>query len=364
MATHSVWMLAASQVGISDGGSLSGITQGDGSHLVGQDITLNAGDWQELRVRDNDGNFDDNDSAQRLDGGQAIDGIDYADGLRVEAEYRLVLEGPDGAQYTVFGLNVNEPDPVTGNSYGTVEGLAFLGGFPPVGVPLRVVSAHEGPNYAGNPPVAYDDLAVPICFTPGTRIRVPGGWTAVERLTPGDRVITRDGGARPLVWVGRMRLRPQRLAAEPWLAPLRIRAHAFGPGRPARELTLSPQHRLLLRDPRAELLFGSPEVLAAAAHLEDGDRVRRCAPRDGVVYLHLCCARHEILCAEGLDVESLRPGPAALAMLAPAARADLCALFPDLAAGGSVAAARPLLRRHEAALLVPRAAAPALVAAA
>jgi hypothetical protein len=364
MATYSVWMLGASQLDISGGGALSGTTQGDGSHLVGRDITLTSRDWQEVRVRDDDRNFDDNDGSQRLDGPQVIDGVAYRDNLRVEAEYRLELEGPDGARYTVYGFNVNEPNPVGGQSYGTAEGLVFQGAFPPAGVPLRVISAHEGPNYAGNPALPYAKLAAPICFTPGTRIAVPGGWAAVERLAPGDRVLTRDRGAQPLVWVGLLHLPAARLRADPALGPLRIRAHAFGPGRPERDLVLSPQHRVLLLDPRAELLFGAAEVLAASAHLADGDRVRPSAAPGGVTYLHLACARHEILCAEGLAVESLRPGPAALAAMGPRQRAELLALWPELAGGAALPAARPLLRRWETALLAHRAPRPELARAA
>jgi hypothetical protein len=351
MATNSVWILSADRIGLDRNASLSGVTQGDGSHLVGNSLTLRSTDWQELRLRDANGFFDDNDIGQRLDGAQQIGGVTHAGGLRIEAEFRLVLEAADGTRYTAYAVNVNEPNPVGGESYSTVEGLAFHKVFPPAGVPLRVVSAHEGPSYMGNPKVAYADLAAPICFTPGTRIAVPGGWAAVETLAAGDPVLTRDHGAQPLVWVGRMHVTAARLRADPALCPLRIRADAFGPGRPGRDLVLSPQHRVLLSEPRAEMLFGAPEVLAAAAHLADGDRVRPQPSADGVDYLHLACARHEILCAEGLAVESLRPGPAALAALGPAARAELTRLWPELATGATVAPARPLLRRWETAML-------------
>lgn len=353
--SFSVWILEASNVGLSDGASLSGITQGDGSHLLGVQITLLNRNWLEVRVRDNDGTFDDNDNQQVLDGAQVIDGVAYADGRRVEAEYRVVVQAPDGTEYTLYGFNVNEPNPVTGNSFGTIEGLAFLGppgGFPPDGVPLTVISTHEGPNFQGNPPVAYEDLASPICFTPGTRIAVPGGTVAVEGLQPGDLVLTRDRGPQPLAWVGSVRLSAARLAAEPALRPVTIRADSFGPGLPAHDLTVSPQHRILVRDARAELLFGTPEVLVAALHLVDGRRVVQPAPAAGAVYHHICFDRHEIVFAEGLEAESLRPGPAALRSVPAAARDELLRLFPELSApGAALPAARPLLRRWEAAAL-------------
>ncbi|WP_200306304.1 Hint domain-containing protein, partial [Paracraurococcus ruber] len=42
-----------------------------------------------------------------------------------------------------------------------------------------------------------------ICFYPGTRIRTPDGEAAVETLAIGDLVLTADGQARPVRWVGR-----------------------------------------------------------------------------------------------------------------------------------------------------------------
>lgn len=106
MARFSIFMLGESQISISGGAQLDGVTQGDGSHLVGQTITLNSNAWNEVNIRDNDRNFSDNDSIQRLDGAQDIDGTTYANNTRVEAEYGLTLT--DGVNYwQVVGFNVN-----------------------------------------------------------------------------------------------------------------------------------------------------------------------------------------------------------------------------------------------------------------
>jgi hypothetical protein len=75
MADYDIWVLGESQVTISGGGQLDGVTQGDGSHLVGRTITLNTRNWSAVAVTDNDSNFEDSDnSGQRLDGAQTIDG--------------------------------------------------------------------------------------------------------------------------------------------------------------------------------------------------------------------------------------------------------------------------------------------------
>lgn len=350
---YTIYMLEAQNITVSGGGSLSGVTQGAGSHLLGRTITLNTNDWLATQINDDDANFDDNDgSGQTLAGSQTIGGVTYT-GNRVEAEYKLVLRDPaTGDTWTVIGYNVNNSSP----SYGTIEGLAFIGGvggFPPRGIALEVISAQEGPGAGGQPATAATDYATPPCFTPSTRIDTPAGPRTVEALRPGDLVLTRDHGAQPLRWTGRVRLSPAELAAAPRFRPVRIAAGAFGPGLPERPLTVSPQHRMLVEGPRCELLFGAAEVLVAALHLAGQPGVAVDPAPGGVTYLHLMFDRHEIIRAEGAWTESLHAGALDRLHFAPAARAELLALFPELAAARPRGAlARPALRAWEARLLV------------
>lgn len=354
MANYSVWMLEASNITVSGGQSLSGFTQGDGSHLVGETIRLDSNSWLETFVSDGgtDTTFDDSDGNQRLQGAQTINGTTYTNTPRVEAEYRLILSDPTtGTTWEVLGYNVNNSSP----AYGTVEGLAFVGppgGFPPIGVDLNVVAAFEGPGRSGQPSIDAGNLATPPCFTPGTLIETETGLVPVEDLRAGDRVLTRDAGPQPLVWVGSVTLSAQDLRRHPEFQPVRIRAHAFGPGYPARDLLVSPQHRILLRGWQAELYYGTPEVLAAAIHLIDGKRVIRDPARDGIRYLHIMCDAHQIIRAEQLETETFLPGEAALAGVPAATLAELLALFPDLAAPHTPPRpARPILRGWEAQVL-------------
>ncbi len=184
------------------------------------------------------------------------------------------------------------------------------------------------------------------CFVAGTLIDTPGGPVPVETLTPGDMVLTRDSGPQPLRWIGR-----RTVPARGDLAPIRIAAGTFGDHD---TLMVSPQHRVLVRDGLAELLFGEPEVLVAAKHLVNDRTVLR-RPGGLVSYVHLLFDRHEIVFSAGLPTESFQPGPQACAAFAEDAMAELCRIFPelDLATGaGYGAAARPTLKSYEAHLLV------------
>ncbi len=336
MADYDIWVLGENDVTVSGGGQLDGISQGSGVHLAGRTITLNSRDWAPVAVTDNDTNFQDSDSSQQLNGAQTINGVTYASGTTLEAEYGFTVT--DGTtSYQLIGFNVNNSSP----AYGTIEGIAFVGppgGFPPTGVPLTVTSTQEGPNYAAA------DYVTPICFALGTLIDTPGGPRAVETLTPGCLVTTLDGQAAPLRWVGRGIHRPG-----PGEGPIRFRAGAIGN---ARDLVVSPQHRIYVEDWRTELFFGLGGVLVAAKEFVDGVSVVQ-EEVDLVTYFHLMFDAHEIVLSEGVPTESLYPGPCALHSITDAARDELMMLFPDLDAMAPASPpAAPHLRSFEAQVIL------------
>lgn len=298
MPTYTIHALGESQMTLSGGAQLSGFTQGDGSHLVGVDITLNSNAWEAIDVFDTESNYQDSDNSQTLDGAQTFDGTSFADGRRVEAEYQLTVQDPDGNTWTLIGFNINEPG-VT--SYATVEGLAFIGGpggFPPQGVPLTVISASEG----GSRP--YDDLATPICFRAGSRIATVEGPRAVEDLVPGDEVRLKNGGTGRVERVLIQRFPASVVARDDRFWPVRIAPGALGPDLPRRAVWLSRQHRVMLNDWRAQVYFGEEAILVPVHKLVDGDAIRSVAPEGGITYVHVALAAHEVLICEGLGCES------------------------------------------------------------
>ncbi|PZQ99767.1 MAG: hypothetical protein DI533_03725 [Cereibacter sphaeroides] len=348
----SVWMLESSKISLSDGATLGNKSQGDGSHLLHRTITLNEKAWHETFVADDDKSFDDNDGNQKLDRDQVIGGVRYTAGSQVESEYHLTLLDPQtGKTYGVYGYNVHGSD----GGYGSIEGLAFLGpkgGFPPVGRPLQVVATAEGPGSYNQKAVGYSELASPPCLVPGTLVDTPHGRIAAEKLRSGNLVMTCDNGLQPLVWTGMVSFAAARVAAEPWLRPIRIRKGALGWDLPERDLLVSPNHRMLISGWQAELHMGTPEVLVAAKHLVDGKNVVAEPANGPVSYVLLMLRNHQLIRAEGAVTESFQPLDDRPDL--PPHLSELLQLFPDLRAnrGADPRAVRRCASAREATLLI------------
>ncbi|MEM1265923.1 MAG: Hint domain-containing protein [Pseudomonadota bacterium] len=177
-----------------------------------------------------------------------------------------------------------------------------------------------------------------VCFTGGTRIRTPTGLREIEDLRAGDLVLTRDNGPQPIRWIGATHLTEETLSAFPEKRPVEIAAGALGDHDTIR---VSPEHRVLLRDGRAEALYGLPEVLVASRMLLNDGTIRQVAV-GGVTYHHILFDAHELIEAEGLWSESFHP--AMLSTGVPAAtRDEVLELFPTLEAEEAPRLARPQL---------------------
>jgi hypothetical protein len=131
------------------------------------------------------------------------------------------------------------------------------------------------------------------CFLRGTRIATPGGEVAVQTLRAGDRVLTADGRAVPLVWTGRQRVRAATPLDRALHYPVRVRADAVAPGAPRRDLLVTGDHALFI-DGRlipARLLVNGASIVAEREMTD-------------FTYFHLELGRHDLLLAEGLPAES------------------------------------------------------------
>ena len=90
------------------------------------------------------------------------------------------------------------------------------------------------------------------------------GEKPVRELKPGDRIITRDTGTAIL-----KDIRKRRISG----FAVRIKANSLGHNRPERDATLPAGQPVLVRDWRAQALFGAKQVLVPAARLIDGEFV-------------------------------------------------------------------------------------------
>ena len=186
--------------------------------------------------------------------------------------------------------------------------------------------------------LTFDNTNV-VCFERTTLISTPQGQQMIGDLSVGDDVVTRDNGIQKIRWIG-----SKTVAGKGHLAPIYIRKGTLGN---ARDLLVSPQHRMLLRGWQAELLYGENEVLAAAKMLVNDQTIRQITCNE-ITYVHMLFDDHEIVLAEGCWSESYCPSKENVDALDLSARLELLEMFPELASTSIFNSARTSLKMHEA----------------
>lgn len=202
-------------------------------------------------------------------------------------------------------------------------------------------------NGSGVTDTAFVTINTIPCFVAGTHILTVEGERLVETLKAGDLVETMDAGPQPIRWIGR-----REVVAEGALVPVHICAGAFGEHR---DLWVSPQHRILIKNGKADLWFGNEEVLVAAKDLVNDITVRRDTARAKVEYVHLLFDEHQVVFSEGLPTESFLPGPHTMSGFETEIFDEICAIFPEIDPSSGLgygASARPSLKAHEAQILL------------
>ena len=126
----------------------------------------------------------------------------------------------------------------------------------------------------------------------GTMVRTLEGVLPVEYLTPGDRIVTRSGMRR---------LASVSVVARKMVDLVRIRASTVGHDRPDQDLLLSPSQPVVIRDWRAQALYGVTAAAIPAARLADGEFVCLETHRN-VRLFTLRFDDEEVIYAEGLEL--------------------------------------------------------------
>jgi hypothetical protein len=169
--------------------------------------------------------------------------------------------------------------------------------------------------------VDFSEIENIICFARSTKILTHRGEELIEDLAEGDQIVSLDNGLQQIRWIG-----SRTVPATGDFAPITIAKGVLGNHS---DLTVSPQHRMLVSGPMAELLFCEPEVLVPAKHLLSWDGVYR-AQVDAVEYFHILFDTHQVIHAKGALSESFHPGEQAMDAVSEEAKAEILALFPEL----------------------------------
>jgi Ca2+-binding RTX toxin-like protein len=131
------------------------------------------------------------------------------------------------------------------------------------------------------------------CYLAGTRFLTQDGEVPVESLSIGDRVVTYDGRAEPIKWIGR-RVVFTRFADPLRILPIRIKAGVLDHNVPSRDLLLSPDHAILVDD-----------VLIQAGALVNGTSiVRETDVPETFTYYHVELDDHSLILAENTPAET------------------------------------------------------------
>ena len=284
------------------------VADASGSNVLGEDITINTGGGDDTIIGG---------GGVTADGGDGDDVFEIQDSTGTITIVGGETGETDGDCLDFTDWNLTEAQADTLRTY--IQGV------------IDTQSPDEGTgDYSGS--ITIDGLTVTfseiekfvVCFTRGTQILTDRGEVAIEDLEEGDCVQTMDSGLQPIRWIGSSKRK-----ARGNLAPICIKEGTLGN---ARDLFVSPQHRMLITGWRAELLTGETEVLASAKSLVNDSTITRVEGGE-VEYFHMLFDKHEIVFAEGAPSESFHPGQEGWKALDAPTRDEILELFPELEDG-------------------------------
>ena len=138
--------------------------------------------------------------------------------------------------------------------------------------------------------VVVEQSLIGLCA--GTIVLTLDGEIPVEHLSIGDRVISRSSGTAILRDI---------VITQAMMTPIRIKAGSLGHTRPDRDMLVSPDAQLHIRDWRAEALFGAPSAMIPARRLIDGEFVAEETTRV-VTLFNLVFDRAQVIYADGMEI--------------------------------------------------------------
>jgi hypothetical protein len=133
---------------------------------------------------------------------------------------------------------------------------------------------------------------ITACFATGTSILTDTAPRRVETLREGDLVMTASGRLAAVKWIGYRHTNLRRHPRPHDVMPVRVRAGAFGPRLPLRDLVLSPDHAVF-----------ADGHLVPVRYLVNGVSIVQ-ETRGSITYWHVELDRHDVILAEGLPCET------------------------------------------------------------
>ena len=126
----------------------------------------------------------------------------------------------------------------------------------------------------------------------GSIIFTAEGEIPIEYLSPGDKVVTRDSGMVTLLDTFIHRIPAQAVA---------IKAGSLGHTRPDHNVIIPAEQNILVRDWRAQSMFGKAQTIVQAGDLIDGEFITDLGARD-LHLVHLTFDRQHVIYADGLEI--------------------------------------------------------------
>lgn len=130
----------------------------------------------------------------------------------------------------------------------------------------------------------------------GTIVLTLKGEMPVERLMPGDKVITRDSGVATVRAVESMKTIVQ---------TVKIKAGSLGQTRPEEDVVVPAEQDILVRDWRARSMFGKDQAIVSASKLIDEEFILDNGVQDATLF-QVCFDNNHVFYAGGLEVQSHR----------------------------------------------------------
>lgn len=123
------------------------------------------------------------------------------------------------------------------------------------------------------------------------------GEKPAHSLRPGQSLVTRDSGTAVLREIRLIRVESEMI---------RVKAGSLGHKRPPDDVSIAPGTEVLLRDWRAEALFGQKQSLVTAQRLQDGEFVAL-EPAAEITLAQLIFDSPHVIYAGGLELRCQTP---------------------------------------------------------